>query len=167
MSASASDTFVDEPKDPLTRGVPTPAAPNTPAAIAGESNTAWGTYLNSLNSKYQDKIKRMAQLPNYQITMRTDDGREEKQLFTRKKLLQWQFDEIEDLRAQATELAATSARESQKALSTMYKKAATYMLWNPRQQQPMTEDEYRHAVFADIRPALDSAMLISLISDPN
>lgn len=140
-----------------------------PQPIAGaDANSAWSVYLNSLNTKYQQRIKQMAQLPNYTLTLRHEDGKEERQVYTRKKLLQWQFDEIEDLRADASELGAKGeARKAQKTLSLMYRKAASYLLFNTKKEEMMTEDEYNHCVFQEVRPALDSAMLIGLISDPN
>lgn len=136
-------------------------------ATGSEATTAWGVYLNSLNAQYQEKIRRMAQQSNYTLNMRYEDGREEKQVFTRMKLLQWQFDEIEDLRAEATELATTSPRQAQKALSNMYAKASGYILFNPKRGKPMTEQEYKHCEFPDIRPAIDASLLLSLVSDPN
>lgn len=139
-----------------------------PQPIAGtETVTPWTNYLNSLNSKYQQRIQRMAQVSNYKLNIRYEDGREETQVYTRMKLLQWQFDEIEDLRAEATELAAKSPREAQKALSAMYLKASGYILFNTKKSRPMSADEYRHCVFSEVRPALDAAMLLGLISDPN
>lgn len=139
-----------------------------PRTLVTDSNTPWSTYLNSLNAKYQDRIKRSAQHSNYTLTMRYENGREEKQVFTRMKLLQYQYDEIEDLRAESSELSTNNkGRESTKKLSEMYSKAASYMLWNAKEERPMTQDEYNHCVFAEIRPALDASMLLGLISDPN
>jgi hypothetical protein len=136
--------------------------------IVPDSKTPWATYMNSLNSKYQDRIKKAAQSSNYTLTMRYEDGREERKIFTRMKLLQYQFDEIEDLRAEANELsAAEKPRDSTHKLAEMYKKAAGYILWNVKEERPMTTDEYKHCIFSEVRPALDASMLLGLISDPN
>ena len=141
---------------------------NPPQQIVdSEMQTPWSQYLNSLNGLYQKRIQKAAQYSNYTFNLRYEDGREEKKVFIRKKLVQWQFDELEDLRAEASELAATSlASKSHKALSQMYEKAATYILWNTREEHSMTVDEYKHCEFSEIRPALDASMLIGLISDP-
>lgn len=170
-------TFIEENTNKLPATIPPPATAieesekdkDKPQTIAGsDANSAWSIYLNSLNAKYQQRIKNMAQLPNYTLTLRDEDGREERQVYTRKKLLQWQFDEIEDLRADATELGAKGeARKAQKTLAQMYRKAANYLLFNTKREEMMGEDEYNHCVFQEVRPALDSAMLIGLISDPN
>lgn len=170
-------TFTEENTNKVPESIPPPLEDpklnmpesDKPQAIAGtDANSAWSIYLNSLNAKYQQRIKKMAQSPNYTLTLRYEDGREERQVYTRKKLLQWQFDEIEDLRADAAELGAKGeARKAQKALSHMYHQAATYLLFNTKREQMMTEEEYNHCVFQEVRPALDSAMLIGLISDPN
>jgi hypothetical protein len=152
---------------------PTPAVASEPALsksepIAGIDNaSAWSVYINSLNGKYQEKIKRLASLPNYNLHLRYEDGREEKQVFTRMKLLQWQFDELEDLRSSSQELATTSPRESTKSMQKMYKKAAGYILFNPQTKKPITEDEYKHCELSDVRPALDAAILLALVGDPN
>lgn len=136
--------------------------------IVSDSNTPWSTYLNSLNAKYQERIKKAAQQSNYNLTMRYENGREEKQIFTRMKLLQYQFEEIEDLRAEAGELsAADKSREGTKMLANMYRKAANYILWNAKEERPMTDDEYKHCIFSEVRPALDASMLLGLVSDPN
>jgi hypothetical protein len=136
--------------------------------VDSEIQTPWSGYLNSLNNQYQKKIQKAAQHSNYTFNLSYEDGREEKKVFTRKKLKQWQFDELEDLRAEATDLAAAQqARKAQKALSEMYQKAATYILWNTREEHNMTVDEYKHCDFPEIRPALDASMLLGLISDPN
>ena len=83
------------------------------------------------------------------------------------KLLQWQFDEIEELRALAQEQTTTSPKQSTKSMQDMYKKAAFYTLFNPQTKKPITEDEYRHCELSDVRPALDAAILLALVSDPN
>ena len=115
-------TFTEDTASIPASGVPAPAAPGTMAAAAtttsqqiveSEMQTPWSQYLNSLNSQYQNKIRKAAQYSDYTLTLRYEDGREEKQVFTRKKLLQWQFDELEDLRAEASEFwlyAFTRAR---------------------------------------------------------
>lgn len=166
-------TFTEE----STNTVPTtpPSVDNNKEAVAPraivaglDSNTAWGSYLNSLNVKYQERIRKMAQVSNYTLTLEYEDGRSEKQVFIRKKLLQWQFDLIEDLRAEATELGAKGeARKAQKALTSMYLQASSFILFNTKKEKMMTEDEYKHCAVQDLRPALDSAMLITLIPDPN
>ncbi len=136
--------------------------------VDSEIQTPWSQYLNSLNGLYQKKIQKYAQYSNYTFHLRYEDDRgEEKQIFIRKKLLQWQFDELEDLRAEASELATTSPRKAQKALTQMYEKAATFILWNTKKDHSMTVDEYKHCEFSEIRPALDASMLLGLISDPN
>jgi hypothetical protein len=151
----------------------TPALATEPAVtksepIAGSENpSAWSTYINNLNGKYQEKIKRFAAMPNYAFHLRYEDGREEKQVFTRMKLLQWQFDELEDLRSSSQELATTSPRESTKSMQKMYKKAAGYILFNPQTKKAISEDEYRHCELSDLRPALDAAILLALVGDPN
>jgi|SRR5215831_18174145 len=143
-------------------------AADNPKEIVADSKTPWSAYMNSLNSKYQDRIRKAAQSPNYILTMRYEDGREVKQTFSRMKLLQYQFEEIEDLRAEANELSvADKARESTKKLAEMYSRAASYILWNVKEERPMTADEYRHCLFSEVRPALDASMLLGLISDPN
>lgn len=144
-------------------------AEDQPKKIIGDAvQTPWSTYLNSLNAKYQNKIKKAAQLSNYNLTIRYEDGREEKQVFSRMKLLQYQFDELEDLRAEATELSSKEKpRDAAKALSNMYTLAARYLLWNAKEDRPMTTEEYKHCYFSDIRPALDASMLLGLLSDPN
>ena len=175
MSTIQQDYIKREPTNDNTAANITPRisqqamATEVPRRITDEASatSAWGQYLNNLNGRYQEKIRDAAQQSNYNITIRYEDGREEKQVFTRMKMLQWQFDEIEDLRAEATDLTVKSPREAQKALSKMYTKAATYILFNVKKEKPMTEDEYRHCVFSEVRPALDSAMLLGLISDPN
>lgn len=136
--------------------------------IIADSKTPWAGYLNSLNAKYQERIKKAAQQSNYSLTIRRDNGQEEKHIFARMKMLQYQFEEIEDLRAEATELSsADKPREGTKMLANMYRKAATYILWNAKEERPMNEDEYRHCIFSEVRPALDASMLLGLISDPN
>lgn len=141
---------------------------NSPKVLVTETNTPWSNYLNSLNSKYQDRIKKAAQQSIYSITIRNENGSEVKQQFTRMKMLQYQFEEVEDLRAQSSELSASNKpREGTKLLSQMYRKAAGYILWNTKEERPMTDDEYRHSVFSEVRPALDASMLLGLISDPN
>lgn len=131
-----------------------------------EASTAFGNYLNNLNQQYQEIIKRVAQHSSYTFTIRHEDGTEERIEFARRKLLQWQFDEIEDLRAEATELTVTKPREARKAISAMYLKASAYILWNIKKKEPMNEYEYNHAEFSDLRPALDAALLLSLVSAP-
>src|SRR6266496_5127569 len=131
--------------------------------VDSEIQTPWSNYLNSLNNLYQKKIQKYAQYSNYTFHLRYEDDRgEEKQVFARKKLLQWQFDELEDLRAEASELATTSPRKAQKALTSMYEKAATFILWNMKKEMSMTVDEYKHCEFSEIRPALDASMLLGL-----
>lgn len=138
-----------------------------PKKIVDNVQTPWSTYLNSLNAKYQDRIRKAAQAPNYNLTMRNEDGHEEKQVFTRMKLLQYQFDELEDLRAEATDFTnKDQPKEAAKATSAMYTKAANYLLWNAKEERPMTEYEYKHCFFPEIRPALDASMLLGLVSDP-
>jgi hypothetical protein len=132
------------------------------------STTAWGQYLNSLNTKYQDKIKEAAQKPKYSLTIRNANGQDESLTFTRMKLLQYQFDEIEDLRAESTEATENKKpKEAGKLMREMYAKAATYILWNVREKRPMTLEEYKMAAFSEVRPALDASILLGLISDPN
>jgi hypothetical protein len=135
-----------------------------PQTIASVGPTA---PFEKYNLQYQEKIRRWAQYPNYSLNLQYRDGRKEKQVFTRMKLLQWQFEEIETLRAEAQELSITSPTKSNKALNTMYRKAAAYLLFNPKTEQPMTQEEYDSCYAGELRPALDSALLISLISDPN
>jgi hypothetical protein len=142
------------------------AAPAPQQIIDSEIQTPWSQYVNSLNSQYQKKIQKYAQYSNYTFNLCYEDGQEEKQVFTRKKLLQWQFDELEDLRAEASELAATSPRKAQKALKDMYEKAASFILWNVKKEHSMTADEYKHCEFSEVRPALDASMLLGLVSDP-
>jgi|SRR5215510_235385 len=132
-----------------------------------EAQTPWGSYLNSLNSKYQKRIQQAAQKTKYEFTMRYEDGHEQKSVFHRMKLLQYQYDEIEDLRNEANELGALKPRDSAKALAKMYLKAAGYIMWNVKEDRPMTTEEYNHCIFSEIRPALDASMLLGLISDPN
>ena len=159
----ATDTTTTIPESiPITTPV------EEPRTIVTDKQTPWSAYLNSLNAKYQDRIKKAAQSSNYNLTMRYENGKEEKQVFVRMKLLQYQFEEIEDLRAESSELSdAGKPRESTKMLTTMYRKAASYILWNAKEERPMTEDEYRHCIFSEVRPALDASMLLGLISDPN
>jgi hypothetical protein len=135
---------------------------------ASTSGTAWGQYLNSLNAKYQDKIRKAAQQSKYSLTIRNSQGQDESLTFTRMKLLQYQYDEIEDLRAESSEAAsANKSKEANKLLRTMYAKAATYILWNVREKRPMTEQEYKMSAFSEVRPALDASILLGLVSDPN
>src|SRR6266496_2616261 len=142
----------------ITRGTEPPQQ-----IVDSEIQTPWSNYLNSLNNLYQKKIQKYAQYSNYTFHLRYEDDRgEEKQVFARKKLLQWQFDELEDLRAEASELATTSPRKAQKALTQMYEKAATFILWNTKKEMSMTVDEYKHCEFSEIRPALDASMLLGL-----
>lgn len=132
------------------------------------ANTAWGQYLNSLNSKYQQKIKDAAQKSKYSLTIRNENGQDESLTFTRMKLLQYQYDEIEDLRAESTELSSINKpKEANKLMRQMYLKAATYILWNVREKRPMTEQEYKMSAFSEVRPALDASILLGLVSDPN
>lgn len=173
--STTTDT-IDTPEDAKTTILPPTTTTTTttlpisdqPRKIVEDSiQTPWATYLNSLNAKYQDKIKKAAQVSNYSLTMRYQDGREEKQVFTRMRLLQYQFDELEDLRAEATDLSnKEQPRQAAKALANMYTRAAGYLLWNAKEERPMTTDEYKHCFFSEIRPALDASMLLGLISDP-
>lgn len=159
----ATDTTTTIPES-----IPIATAIEQPKTIVADKQTPWSTYLNSLNAKYQERIKKAAQSSNYHLTMRYENGKEEKQIFVRMKLLQYQFEEIEDLRAESSELSdAAKPRESTKILSIMYRKAASYILWNAKEERPMTQDEYAHCIFSEVRPALDASMLLGLISDPN
>lgn len=135
---------------------------------ATTATTAWGQYLNNLNAKYQNKIKEAAQKSKYAITVRNNQGQDESLTFSRMKLLQYQYDEIEDLRADSTEATNNNKpKEANKLMRQMYAKAATYILWNVREKRAMTPDEYRMTAFADVRPALDASILLGLVSDPN
>jgi hypothetical protein len=152
------------------RAVPsatTITAEEQPKKIVDETvQTPWATYLNSLNGKYQDRIRKAAQASNYSLTMIYEDGREEKHVFIRRKLVQWQFDAIEELRADSTELSnSDKPKLAAKTLARMYSQAATYLLWHAKEDRAMTEDEYKHCVFSEIRPALDASMLLGLITD--
>lgn len=132
-------------------------------------NIPFSDYTNSLNIKYQEKIKLAAQRSNYTLELVYEDGKTTHYTYTRMKLLQWQFDEIEDLRSEAAELAisSVSAIKANKKLKEMYMKAAKYLLFNTTTEKPMTEEEYRHCFFSELRPAIDSSILLSLVSDPN
>lgn len=135
---------------------------------ATTATTAWGQYLNNLNARYQNKIKDAAQKQKYSLTVRNSNGQDESLTFTRMKLLQYQYDEIEDLRADSTDATNNNKpKEANKLMRQMYAKAATYILWNVREKRAMTPDEYRMTAFADVRPALDASILLGLVSDPN
>jgi hypothetical protein len=141
----------------------------TTPTITPLATSSFSDYTNSLNSKYQEKIRNAAQSSNYKIDLSHKDGMKETITYTRMKLLQWQFDEIEDLRIEAAELSMKSERmiESNKKLREMYRNAAKYLLFNTKTEKPMTDEEYDSCYFQDLRPAIDSAILLSLISDPN
>lgn len=143
-------------------------AESTKITESSTSTTAWTQYLNSLNEKYQKKIQAAAQQSKYSLTIRNAQGQDETLTFTRMKLLQYMYDEIEDLRADANEATANNkAKESNKLTRQMYAKAATYILWNVREKRPMTDEEYKMSAFSEVRPALDASILLGLISDPN
>lgn len=135
---------------------------------ATSATTAWGQYLNSLNARYQNKIKDAAQKSKYVLTIRNSNGQDESLTFTRMKLLQYQYDEIEDLRAESTEATNNNKpKDANKLMRQMYSKAATFILWNVREKRPMSAEEYRMSAFSEVRPALDASILLGLISDPN
>ena len=137
-----------------------------PQPIAGEDNpTLTGQYLNSLNSLYQGKLMKWAKLPNYMIRSRDENGNEHKQVYTRMKILQWQFDEIEDYRTESVDLERESKRGAWEKSKEMYKRAAGYVLYNPKTEKPMTKEEYKSCYLEDLRPAIDSSLLIALVSD--
>ena len=156
----------------IAAGAPETPAPTSTPAPTPTPKVPFSDFASGLNAKYQEKIKRYAQMPNYFIHIATADGnggyKRDKVMFTRMKLLQFMFDEIEDLRSEANELQVQGKpKQSQDVLKTMYSKAASYLLWNAKEERPMTEQEYRMADLDEVRPALDSAMLISLVTDPN
>jgi hypothetical protein len=142
-----------------------PQVQQEPQPIAGEdTGSPTGQYLNSLNALYQGKLTKWAKLPNYTIHFRKD-GKEDKQVYERMKILQHEFDEIEDLRTQSVDLERESKYAAWQKSKEMYRKAASYTLFNPKTQRPMTEEEYKYCHLEDIRPAIDSALLIALISE--
>lgn len=172
-SVSPSDTVQEEqPKVTVQDGNGTATKTELEQAQqitdATTATTAWGQYLNSLNAKYQNKIKDAAQKSKYSLTVRNTQGQDETLTFTRMKLLQYQYEEIEDLRAESTEATNNNKpREANKLMRQMYAKAATFILWNVREKRPMTLEEYRMSAFSDVRPALDASILLGLVSDPN
>jgi hypothetical protein len=162
-----------EEKDKSTEGQPQQQQQQQQQQQPPTPKIPFSEFTSKLNSDYQEKIRKYAQKPDYKIHIATapSNGKARQSdlvTFTRMKLLQYQFDEIEEIRAEATELSMAGKLQKADILTRqMYKKAASYLLWNVSADRPMTEDEYKMSDFAEVRPALDSAMLISLVSDPN
>lgn len=151
---------------------PTTTTTTTPITTTSSlSSSTFNQYTSTLGSKYQDKIKDAAQRSKYTLELTFEDGHKETQTYTRTKLLQWQYDEIEDLRAEASELVTaanpTKPREAAAKSKELYIKAAQYLLFNIKTEKTMTLDEYNHCYFPDLRPVLDAAIMLALLPDPN
>jgi hypothetical protein len=127
----------------------------------------FASWTESLGQEYQDKIKRYATMPDFKIHIAIDGGpKREVVRFARMKLLQYQFEEIEDLRAEMMDLTtAGKTRQAETVSRQMYRKAASYILWNISADRPMSEDEFKYADISESRPAIDSSLLITLL-DP-
>ena len=151
-------TFTDE--DPQKKEI----------TVKSEMKTEWDQYLEGLSKVYVERCKEQAKLTSWDINIRNEaTGEDVSTKFSRKHLTNRQLDEIESLRISADDLrkADKGSKEQREASGRWYKKIASCILWNVKDNRPMSEDDYDNAVIKDIRAILDGCIMSEMSGVPN